>query len=124
MTPFGLKMRELRAIKNVTQKQMAKDIGVSAPYLSALERGHRGQPSWQFVQRVIGYFNIIWDEADAVQKLALSSHTRVVVDTENLSAAATSLANLVSRNIGNLSEDDCQELLAEILKRTNNSNAI
>jgi len=26
MTPFGLKMRQLRAAKNVNQKQMAEDL--------------------------------------------------------------------------------------------------
>lgn len=117
MTPFGLKMRELRARKNVNQKQMAKAIGVSAAYLSALEHGHRGQPSWQFVQRVITYFNIIWDEADALQKLAISSHTRVVVDTEHYGPSATALANHLADNIGNLSERDCQTLVEEIDRR-------
>lgn len=121
MTPFGLKMRELRDRKGITQKQMAQDIGVSAAYLSALERGHRGKPSWQFVQRVIGYFNIIWDEADGLQRLAITSHTRVVVDTENLSADATSLANLLSEKIHALSEEDCQFIIDEIDMRSKKS---
>lgn len=121
MTPFGLKLREMRREKGVTQKEMAEGIGVSAAYLSALEHGHRGQPSWQLVQRVIGYFNIIWDDADALQKLAFSSHTRVVVDTKSLSAQATSLANLLSEKIGHLSEKDCEELVSQIERRTHNT---
>ena len=118
MTPFGLKMRELRAHKGVNQKQMASDLKVSAAYLSALERGHRGIPSWQFLQRVIGYFNIIWDDAEELQILAATSHTRVIVDTENLSANATNLANCLSGQIAKLSDEDCDELTREILKLT------
>lgn len=121
MTPFGLKIRELRNRKGVTQKEMARDLGVSPAYLSALEHGHRGQPSWNFVQRIIGYFNIIWDEADDLQITAFASHTRVVVDTEYLSAEATELANLLSGKIGDLTEEDCRALSAEIermLKKT------
>lgn len=121
MTPFGLKMRELRAAKNVNQKQMAKDLKISAAYLSALERGHRGIPSWQFLQRVIGYFNIIWDEAEELQRLAATSHTRVVVDTENLSASATMLANSLANKIDKLSEQDCDEIsekLSELSKKS------
>ena len=121
MTPFGLKIRELRNRKGVTQKEMARDLGVSPAYLSALEHGHRGQPSWNFVQRIIGYFNIIWDEADDLQNTAFASHTRVVVDTEYLSAEATELANLLSGKIGDLTEEDCRVLSAEIermLKKT------
>lgn len=117
MTPFGLKMRELRQRKGVNQKQMAKEIGVSAAYLSALERGHRGTPSWQFLQRVIGYFNIIWEEADQLQRLAEASRPRVVVDTENLSAAATSMANFLASEIHKLSEEDCKFIRTEIAKR-------
>lgn len=117
MTPLGLKIRELRDKKGVTQKQMAEELGVSAAYLSALEHGHRGMPNWHFLQRLIGYFNIIWDEADALQKLAISSHTRVVVDTEKLSADATSLANILSQQIANLSEEDCRALIVDIEQR-------
>lgn len=114
MTPFGLKMRELRAAKNVNQKQMAKDLKISAAYLSALERGHRGIPSWQFLQRVIGYFNIIWDEAEELQRLAATSHTRVTVDTENLSPNATRLANSLANEIDKLSQQDCDEITEKI----------
>ena len=63
MTPFGEKMRALRAVKGVTMKQMAADLGVSSAYLSALERGHRGRPGPGFVMQVTGYFDLIWDAA-------------------------------------------------------------
>lgn len=118
MTPFGLKMRALRSQKKVTQKQMAEDLKVSAAYLSALERGHRGEPSWQFLQRIIGYFNIIWDEAEELENLAARSHTRVIVDTEKLSANATSLANVLASEISKLSDDECEQLTQDIKKLT------
>ena len=118
MTPFGLKMRQLRVAKGVNQKQMAEDLKISAAYLSALERGHRGIPSWQFLQRVIGYFNIIWDDAEELQKLAATSHTRVIVDTENLSASATNLANCLASEISKLSDKECNELTDQISKLT------
>ena len=116
MTPFGLKMRELRTAKNVSQKEMAKDLKISAAYLSALERGHRGIPSWQFLQRVIGYFNIIWDEAEELQRLAATSHTRVVVDTKKLSASATNLANCLANEIDKLSDQDCDEITEKLIQ--------
>ena len=118
MTPFGEKIRQLRKEKGVTQKQMAKDLGVSAAYLSALEHGHRGIPSWQFLQRIIGYFNIIWEDAEELQKTAARSHARVVVDTENLPSISTLLANELAANIRSLDEKDCLFLLEEIEQRT------
>ena len=121
MTPFGHRVRELRAEKKVTQKQMASDIGVSAAYLSALEKGDRGAPSWVFVQRVIGYFNIIWDDASELEELALRSHPRAIVDTKNLSVEATELANLISEKIGQLNKSDILELIHEIKVRANHN---
>lgn len=64
MTPFAEAVRLLRERKGVTQKEMAAAIGVSPAYLSALEHGKRGKPSFDLLQRIAGYFNIIWDEAE------------------------------------------------------------
>ena len=52
MTPFGNKLRILRSEKNITQKELARAIGVSPAYLSSLERGNRGVPSVQIVEAV------------------------------------------------------------------------
>ncbi len=111
MTPFGKRVRELRREKGVTQKQMADSIGVSSAYLSALEHGRRGIPSWGLVQKIIGYFNVIWDDAEDLQRLAESSHPRVTVDTSGLSADATRLANLLASNIGRLSAEQIRSAI-------------
>ncbi len=72
-------------------------LRVSPAYLSALEHGRRGQPTWDLLQRIITYFNIIWDEAEELQNLAAVSHPRVVIDTSGLSPQATQLANLLAK---------------------------
>lgn len=110
MTPLGERIRELRRERGVSQKDMAASIGVSAAYLSALEHGHRGVPTWAMIQKIIGYFNVIWDDAEELQKLAEGSHPRVVVDTAGLSPAATELANLLAQAIGELNETELSAL--------------
>ena len=114
MTPFGEKMRLLRQRRGVTQKEMAEAIGVSAAYLSALEHGRRGAPSWALVQKILGYFHVIWDDAEEIQRLAEISHPRVVIDTSGLSAEATRLANMLAGEIGRLDEGTIARLLAEL----------
>ena len=114
MTPFGVRLRELRREKGVTQREMAAAIGVSAAYLSALEHGRRSMPAWPLLQKITGYFNVIWDDADQLQKLAQKSHPRVVIDTAGLSPQATELANLLSRHIGQLNREKLLELIAAI----------
>lgn len=116
MTPFGDKMRQLRAAAHMTQAQMAAHLGVSAAYLSALENGRKGLPSWALVQKIITLFNLIWDEAEEIQDLARISHPRVVVDTGNLSPAATEMANILSRKIDRLDDDQISDILT-ILKK-------
>lgn len=111
MTPFGLELRRLRAQKQLSQKEMARAIGVSPAYLSALEHGRRGMPSWALLQKIIGYLNIIWDEADQLQRLALISHPRITIDTQDLSPRATELANLLAQRIGELDEEQLQRLI-------------
>ena len=118
MTPLGSKIRELRRERGIAQKDMAKALGVSAAYLSALEHGHRGQPGWAFVQKVIGYFNIIWDEAEELENLAWASNPRVIVDTSGLSPEATRLANLLSREISWLDEETLRSLMTTIETRS------
>ncbi|WP_157014439.1 helix-turn-helix domain-containing protein [Mesorhizobium xinjiangense] len=114
MTPFGSMLRDMRRRKGVTQKEMAAAIGVSAAYLSALEHGRRGMPSWPLLQKIIGYFNVIWDEADAVLQVAARSHPKVTIDTAGLSPAATELANLLAVTIDSLAEDEIEEIIAAL----------
>lgn len=114
MTPFGEKMRELRRLKGVTMKDMAAALRVSPAYLSALEHGRRGRPTWAQVQAIIGYFNVIWDEAGEIERLARISHPRVTIDTSGLDPAATELANRLSEEIAYLTGPELGELNAAL----------
>lgn len=111
MTPFGERIRELRRARGITQAQMAADLNVSAAYLSALEHGRRGRPSWFLVQNIIAYFNIIWDEAEELQDLARLSHPRLSVDTAGLSPEATAFVNRLAREIGDLPEERIRAMM-------------
>ena len=69
---------------------MAAHLGVSSAYLSALERGERGKPTWTLLQGVLQYFNIIWDEADELARLADLSDPQVKIDTAGCDPAPRS----------------------------------
>ncbi len=106
MTPFGVKLREMRAERGVTLKEMAHGIGVSSAYLSALEHGKRGAPTWFLVQRIISFFNIIWDDAEELCRLAQTSDPRIRIDTSKAIPEATAFANFLARSIGKLDRED------------------
>ena len=117
MTPFGQRLRELRAERRIPLKKMAHDLGVSSAYVSALEHGRRGRPGAGLIMQICGYFDLIWDQAEELKRLAALSHPRVVVDTAGLSAKATELANELAARIGDLDEQTIDWVLDEIRTR-------
>ena len=111
MTPFGEKLRAIRAERKLALKDMAAGLQVSPAYLSAMEHGRRGKPSRRFVHRVCQFLGIIWDEAEELQRLADLSHPRITVDTAGLSPKATLLANTLAQRVGELDGDTLDRLL-------------
>jgi len=110
VTPFGRRVRDHRAQRGITLVQMAGVLGVTPAYLSALEHGKRGRPTFTLIQGVIHVLGVIWDEADELVRLADLSHPRVTVDTAGLEPEATLLANRLAREIGVLEPEDLERL--------------
>lgn len=112
MTPFGARLRELRAERGVTLKQLAAALQVSAAYLSALEHGRRGAPSLGLVHQVNEFFGLIWDDAEELARLARLSNPRVTVNTAGLTPEQTALANRVAQSIHRLRPESVAALHA------------
>ena len=112
MTPFGRRVRDHRARRGITLAEMAGVLGVTPAYLSALEHGKRGRPTFTLIQGVIHVLGVIWDEADELVRLADLSHPRVIVDTAGLEPEATLLANRLARDIAELQADELTQLAA------------
>ena len=117
LTPFAVRLRTLRADKGLTQAQLAAELGVSAAYLSALEHGKRGAPPFAFVQKVVQYFGLIWDEAEDLVALARLSRPKVVIDTSGLSPKAVQLVNILSERITRLDDETLSALLTVLGSR-------
>lgn len=48
---FGKRIRELRALKGLTQEELAEAVGVSTDFISLIERGQRA-PSFENLERL------------------------------------------------------------------------
>lgn len=121
MTPLGAKLREIRAVRNISLKEMAEGINISSAYLSALEHGKRGKPTWYLLHRMISYFNIIWDEAEELQRLAEISDPKITIDTGGMAPEATELTNRLAKEIGTLSPQALKHLKNEIIRNSTKS---
>lgn len=117
MTPFGKRVRELRAERGISLKAMAADLHVSSAYLSALEHGRRGRPGPGLVMEICASLDLIWDAAEELKRLAAQSHPRVTVDTAGLGPKATELANLLAETIHELDDQTLDWIIAEIRAR-------
>ena len=115
MTPFGVRLRELREQKGESLSKLAEAVGVSAAYLSALEHGRRGRPGFHLVQKIIGHLGLIWDDAEELVELARLSHPKVTVETGGLDPRATEAANRLARDIRKL-DGQALDLLLALLK--------
>ncbi|MFN3401008.1 MAG: helix-turn-helix domain-containing protein [Ferrovibrio sp.] len=121
MTPLGAKIRELREARGISLKDMAAALNVSSAYLSALEHGRRGKPTGFLLHRMIAFFNVIWDEAEELQRLAEMSDPKVTIDTGGLAPEATELTNRLATDIGRLDPEDLKFLLNEVMRRSGKS---
>ncbi len=114
VTPFGARLRALRAARGLTLRAFARQLQVSAAYLSALEHGKRGAPSAGLVHQVCEAFGLIWDEAEELARLARLSHPRVVLDTSGLAPEQTALANRLAQTIRRLPPETVAALHAAL----------
>ena len=118
MTPLGAKIRALREERGISLKDMAAALNVSSAYLSALEHGRRGKPTGFLLHRMITFFNVIWDEAEELQRLAELSDPKISIDTGGLSPEATELTNRLAMDIAKLEPDDLRFLRDEVIRRS------
>jgi transcriptional regulator with XRE-family HTH domain len=114
MTPFGEKLRALRASRGILQRDMAAALEVSAAYLSALEHGRRGAPSAGLIHQICDYFGLIWDDADELRNLAKLSRPRLKLNAAGLTPQQTALGNRLARALRNL-EPETVAALHQIL---------
>ena len=57
---FGQRIKKLRALRDVTQEELAKEMNISYEHLAKIERGHRGC-SLDFIIDISDYFNVNTD---------------------------------------------------------------
>ncbi len=112
LTPFGARIRELRRQQAVSQKQMAADLQIPSAFPSALALGRLAPPPPRAVAQVSRRLSNIWDEADAMRRLAKLSHPRVVIDTAQTGPEATELANRLAEGINDLAVAKVKQMLA------------
>ena len=114
MTPFGIKLKDIREQRHKSLKDLSKALKVSIPYVSMLENGKRGRPADGLIELICSYFNLSWEEADELKFLAKHSDINTKMNSEQLSLNATMLTNVLKNNIKWLTEEQLKNLIINI----------
>ena len=114
MTPFGIKLKYIRAQRHKSLKDLSRALKVSIAYVSMLENGKRGRPADGLIELICSYFNLSWEESDELKFLAQQSDINTKMNTEKLSLNATMLTNVLKNNIKWLTEEQLKNLIINI----------
>lgn len=80
MNTFGELLKELRLRHDVTLREAARRTGISAPYLSDMERGRKSAPSRDVLKKLVSALHLEKDEAEQVYDLAGKAQNTIAYD--------------------------------------------
>ena len=121
ITEFGKAIRKIRIDTDQRLADMAKLIGKSPAFISAVERGEKSPPQG-FEEEIIAGYQLAEEVAQLLRNLADASRkTFTVKPSSNLEREA---AGLMARRMGSsfdaLSKDDLERIVSILKKREGN----
>ena len=117
LSRFGKTVRKLRIDKGVTLKAMAKALGKTSAYLSAVETGRKNAPR-QLVQEIADYFDLAPSEAEDLQRAAEESRTEVTLPMTGFNDAQREVAAAFARQFSSLTKQELEQIRA-LLEKNN-----
>lgn len=84
MSPFAIYLKTLRLARGLKQKDLALRLGYEPSYLSAVERGEKGVPKEDFVNRLVRGLNLDREEQEMLYR-ALRTSRRTISIPSNAS---------------------------------------
>ena len=105
---FGTYIRSLRLYRGFGLRELARQLGISAPYLSDLEKDKRGAPPVDLVRAIV---KILDADSENIYDLAGKSRNTIASDIEDLLIAKPEIVSLLrSANFFNLSKQQILEI--------------
>ena len=83
MSPFAEFLHTLRVARNLRQKDLAARIGADQGYLSQLERGFKGPPEPQFLERLCQVIALTTDEEAQLHASLEASARRLQLERDD-----------------------------------------
>lgn len=111
ITEFGKELRKLRIDRDETLATMAKKMGVSTSYLSAIENGLRSVPDG-FMEKLIDKYKLSKKLIKTFEIALEHSLSSVDIPLMAVMPEQRDLALMLARKLPELSSEQCESLLA------------
>jgi len=112
-TAFGKELRKLRIDKDETIHTMAKKLGISISYLSAIEAGSRNIPQGM-VDTIIEKYHLNKERSEIMRQSEAESSKSIDIDLRTVTAEQRKLVFALSRKLNDISDEDCLNILNKL----------
>ena len=112
-TTFGKELRKIRIDKDETIHAMAKKLGISISYLSAIEAGSRKIPS-DMVDKIIEKYHLNKERSDILRQAEAESSIEIEIDLSTVTAEQRKLVFALSRKLNDMSDEECLDIINKL----------
>lgn len=112
-TTFGKELRKLRIDKDENIHDMAKKLGISISYLSAIEAGSRNIPS-DMVDKIVAKYHLNGERSEILRQAEAESSKEIDIDLSTVSVEQRKLVFALSRKINDISDEQCLDILNKL----------
>jgi transcriptional regulator with XRE-family HTH domain len=115
-TKFGELLRILRVKHHEVMGDMAKFLGISLPFLSAVENGKRNVPS-EWIDKICAHYNMTAKERSELEQAAEESKTQYKVVTASAGAYQRKAAMQFARSFDKMDDETAIKILELLSKK-------
>ena len=121
-TKFGEYMRILRIKNHEVMGDIAKLLGVTLPFLSAVENGRKNVPS-EWVEKIVEHYSLNEKEVSELLEAIEQSKTQMKLDLKSASVFQRTAALQFARSFEDMDEETAKKKIMQLLENSGgNSN--
>ena len=120
-TKFGEFMRVLRIKHHEIMGDIADMLGVSLPFLSAVENGKRNVPA-DWVDKIVSHYNLSPEETQELLEAIEQSKTQMKLDLKSSEFFQRTAALQFARSFDNRDEDTAKRIIELLEGKGGNDN--
>lgn len=120
-TKFGEFMRVLRIKHHEIMGDIADVLGVSLPFLSAVENGKRNVPA-DWVDKIVSHYNLSPEETQELLEAIEQSKTQMKIDLKSSDFFQRTAAMQFARSFDNMDEDTAKRIIELLEGKGGNDN--